>query len=709
MTSEAVELEPAGGHSPLFGLATTDAVFPAVQRRPSIDAASVVALQRIHGNAHVQRLLAGSTAAPVPAADSAPIRPSSEDEHKSLGDIATGGAFGNRAKGRLLRQAKPDDLEARSSTDTANRFDPDSGQPPVHPHSPAIAQAKRKASPAGDIDEQEPDRLANPVVATPPGVMATPVAIGSRTAASSLLRQPTKTKKPAIPLVDDVWKSLLAFSARATPELSRVDKNLTGYLKRYDLAHASFIAVLSEAKKEADERQRWGDLTLGIIIGTGVGLATGGLYTATSVVGKIIYEATGEGAEAGIAGALGGSSSPDFTPPAELNADKVARGYLEKLRHAWKALALTLSAGLAFSKHRDALRDAASGTGPSPKGGAPQPAASKVESDLKRLKEALVVADKALTTFLTTSDTPLLLRDQRAIEQDIWIAWMSRSTENGSAALGDGPIGRKAKELAILGRLVPSSRGFMGRELVEYARNEKARVEQVGHVGVVIVPPTFAFGRASQGVVHIRHDASAAVGRADQTGPEQYSKITWQSRTYLRPGEVVMATSTTPDGLDVKRLGVSLTVAKAERTAAFQLLGIREGDYHPEAAEMVRGPVLIAVSMVNDELRLGYPAGEFKDALRPSSSEDGVLVSEADGTKLILFAPLMPGGIGEARAMRRRSGASRVVAINVGPVRVMEYREEGVVMTERSDSHSLAEEIRDARRAIGRGGRAAKR
>jgi hypothetical protein len=72
--------------------------------------------------------------------------------------------IGNQAVQRLLGQAEPDDLEARSSTKEVTRFAHDFSQIPVHAKSPASVQAKLTVSSPGDIYEQEADRVSEQVM-----------------------------------------------------------------------------------------------------------------------------------------------------------------------------------------------------------------------------------------------------------------------------------------------------------------------------------------------------------------------------------------------------------------------------------------------------------------------------------------------------------------------------------------------------------------
>ena len=516
-----------------------------------------------------------------------------------------------------------------------------------------------------------------------------------------LRRQPagTKPEKRAVKtpqeLTEQIWTSLLAFSARTTPELVRVGKSVEAYLKRYDAAHAVFAARLSEAQREAAEREKWERVMVGIIIGTGVGLAASELYTATTLVGKLLYKVVGGSISAGIGQVVGGSATIDFTPPPELNNDKVARGHLERLLEAWRALALMQAATLAFSPFRDAQRDAPRGDKPSTKGG-PAPAATSIDDELERLSAALANTDAALNRFLTTVDTPVLSRDQITIEQDIWIAWMAQSSSNANTAMGDNPISRRLNELRIWGRLLHEGEGLNYR-LLGAAQEEQERVKRIGHVGVVIVPPQAPVrGVEKPGVVRLRGDAYSAVGRADAnpTGSLEYVKAVAAPGTFLMPGEVVMAKSTTPSGLVVERLGPSLAVGDYERVAALQILGIKEKSYLPEAAEALYQFMGVVFQQLDHEMR--------EAMLQTNRSDDGVLVTEADGTKLVLVAPLTSAGLKGAALRRDHSGAALVIAVEVDPQKQLAgpvYFGAGIIMMNYADARVVADQIRGAHRA----------
>lgn len=547
-----------------------------------------------------------------------------------------------------------------------------------------------------------------------PGIIALQAAAGNHAVASVLQRKRDKPKKPETrvirgphELAEDVWQSLLAFSARATSEQSRVEKSLKGYLDRYDAAYRSFSGRLSKGQQEAAAREKWSDAMAGIVIGVGVGLAAGGLYTATTMIGKMLYEAMGEGSELLLAKAAGGSSAVDFAPPPDLNADKVARGHLETLLAARQAVDIISAAIPAFSPHRDKLW----GINPSAKGGAPRSSPSiksgtpksgpALEQELGRLKAGLDAADQALAIFLATMDTPLLDREQLTLEQDIWIKWMSRQRGNaGLAIAGDGAVADRLKELRILGRIAPGH-PIGGEEAFKLLWEELERMEWIGQLLVVIVPPRppTGKGRLRIGMARLRHDAYAAAGRADPrpSATPEYVQIGWEPQTYLRPGEVVMVRSTTSSGLVVDRVGASLPVVQDERDSALRLLGVKEDEYRPEIVETL-GP------LVQDAVAGGM---RYEPPLKLVFSEDGVLVSEKDGTKLVLFTFTDFDFVG-AGIRRERVGAPRVVAADLEG-KVEEFRVAGIVVTGRLDHEFILNEIRAARRGEAQSTTAVKR
>jgi hypothetical protein len=557
---------------------------------------------------------------------------------------------------------------------------------------------RRAREPSSAPQDAERDGRPSPSVAvsSPPDVIALQATAGNQAVTSMLQRQPRKPDPAARAQADaaeEVWTSLLAFSARATPEMSKVKRNVTSYLKRYDAAWGEFAGRLSKSQQQAAAREKWADVMKGIVIGVGVGLASGGLYTAVTLVGKVAYEAAGEGAEAAIGGAAGGASAVDFTPPAELQNDKVARGHLEKLLEAFEALTLIQAASLAFSRRRDQLRDAANGVEPA-KGALPP--ATNLQADLRRLKTALAAADQALTTFLTTASNPVIDRDQKSLEQDLWIKWVSQKEAHAGVALDDDDAaGARMQELGIFSRLVRDREPFNAEALTGYAREEKGRLEKLGRLGVVVVPPRPNTGRGDlqMGAVRLRRDAYPAAGRTDPQQPDagEYVKVAWEARTYLRPGEVVMIKGTTNAGMTVERVGPALPVGEDERKAAEGMLGLRKGEYEAEAVAALGGSVGSAVAWgMKDE----------PPPLKLTHSEDGVLVSEEDGTKLILFGPHSDLDWTALKARKQRTGAPKIVAIEIaGGRKVDEWRQADLVVTGRTDHEFIRQEIRAARKA----------
>jgi hypothetical protein len=497
---------------------------------------------------------------------------------------------------------------------------------------------------------------------------------------------------------EETWTSLLEFSNRATPALTRVGKNIRQYLDTYDTAYAAFTSRLEKAEQEEAKRQKWEHVMMAIMIGTGVGLAAGELYVAATIVRKIAYEAAAKTIEVGIEKNVGSSSPVDFKAPAELNNDKVARGYLDKLVSAWEAVAVVQAAALAFSPLRDKLRDAER----SRVGGGK----SSLEADpnltqkLEQLGKGLATAETALSTFITTCDIPFLFRGQDTIEQDLWIAWMAQSTANAGETLRkDETIGSRTEKLKVLGRVMPEGEYFDAESLAKHAKEEKARVAQIGKVGVIVIPPRFdrQAGREYLGILHMRPDAYAAVGRKDPRsgGADSYQKVVvWDERAYFRPGEVVMVITTKATGLRVERHGgKTLSVSNDERQTALRMLGITEPEYRPEAGEALWSVVMYAV-------------GEFKDVKPPlqmTKSEDGVLVSEANGTKLLLVAPRTSDAIAGAQERQKRLQVPKVIVVALAPGGpIEETRRDGIIVTANASAHFIAQEIRESRRTSGR-------
>ena len=526
---------------------------------------------------------------------------------------------------------------------------------------------------------------------------------GAHAPGKLLLRQPDGSKqaqeesRTGSPKVDEVWQSLLNFSSRATPAVVGAARRMNTYLSVYDSAYATFAKTLEQAKKDVEKQAKWADLVMGIVIGTGVGLAAGSLYEATSLVGKIVYEATGEGVEAGAAGlmGLGAPANPDFKPPDDLNNDKIARGYYEKFMQAALSIMVMQNAALVFTRHRDTLISKAAG------GKGDKTPQAKIMAEIEGLEKAVNQADQALKLFLTTADTPILDRDQTTVEQDIWISWMGRSNENANAVLGDGPIAQRLGELHIWTRYLTEGGGL--NDSSKEAQEEDQRIHQIGKVGVVIVPPTYRQNQRNperMGVIRFRHDGYAAAGRADPdpSGSEEYAKINYAPDQYIEPGEVVMASSTKPPALNIQRLGPTLAVSKEEREAGYKVLGISAAEYVPEMADALTNIVFSAENVLYQEEAYHYSIEDRPPPFKKTLSEDGILLSGANGKKLILFTVRTNNDLVAALLRKDKTGAAMVVAVNLDPKeKIDEFEMTSALITNHTDAAFLAEVMRPFR------------
>jgi hypothetical protein len=328
------------------------------------------------------------------------------------------------------------------------------------------------------------------------------------------------------------------------------------------------------------------------------------------------------------------------------------------------------------------------------------------------LEAGLVRAERALAVFLATVDTPVLKRSQRTIESDIWIRWMSLSESNARA---QGAIGEREREVGVWGAL--EGEGGWNWDPQAAAKQHVERLSELGRVGVVVVPP-YSRDRQLPGAIHMRADAYQVVGRQQPpaTGAPEYARIPWQAQQFFRSGEVVTLEDTVPDthhrdatirstgGFVAKRLGQSLPVDAREREAAFAFLDI-PASYYPrpgstamgsEGYELAPERAYPFTGAVHDALRT------VRDSLVARESEDGVLVTEADGTGLVLFTPYL--SFGDAKAAGARTGARRVVAVDLDPNSTMQgWAADDVVVTKAHDGASFAAQIMGVRALLGRG------
>jgi hypothetical protein len=509
-------------------------------------------------------------------------------------------------------------------------------------------------------------------------------------------KSPRVTLDPGLAQVEEVWTQLRDFELRAVPQLKAVGGRIDSFLTDYDQAYSAVTRLLEQAKEDAKQDEKWG-IALGIIIGVGVGLAGGELFTAASLLGKVVAEFVGESIEGGAAQVLAPpATNVDYTLSSEVNNDKIARAHERELRKAWEAVALVGAAGYEFSKRRDELRDGAK------TGAARLTPADK--SKLQRLRSGIASADKALRIFVATFDTAVLQRSERQLERDLWIRWMSQSRHNSSAALSS-TLSKRLTELGVWLDLGDTMQ--VGN--FEAAQKRVAGLEQIGLIGVVVVPPSEASNMTVThfGMVHIRADAYAAVGRQQPTKAkgEQYVKILWQPDQYLRTGEVVMIEDHQPmfhgykeGGLIVKRMNAELSVDAKERTAAFAEKGVPPQSWYPDPKSRVLGKdwyltpggsPLRAAGLGQVVIRA---VEQLDRSLVVSMSEEGVLVSDASGKALVLFTAYV--SFGDAKRALTRMACQRVVAVDLNPnSQIADFGDAQVLVTRKLEEQVATAQI----------------
>ena len=494
--------------------------------------------------------------------------------------------------------------------------------------------------------------------------------------------------------LEPVWNGLLGFSKTAMPELRRVAQYTRWHLERYDKAWASFSKQLSAAQRAAAEREKWNDAVKGILVGTGIGLAAGTLYSATKLLGKVLYEAVGETAELGVGSQIDTATGVDFAPP-EATADKEARKHLDSLFQGAMGVAGIQAAALAYSPRRDQIRDGADKRPSLTKGEWKPITAAHVRTEIGELKRGLGGAEAAFASFVRTMDSPVMRRSETLLEQDLWVTWMSKRPENANQILGDEDLAKYLQNIGVLGRIAGQGQGLTG-QVHDLAQAELKRMGTVGRMGVVVVPPRRP-GHVrgwDRGVIKLRHDAYAAAGRPDPDpkAAEEHRLITWAQGAYLRPGEVVMVTGTTNAAVGVERMGREVGVTDQERASAMQFAGIEPATYVPEAADQIM-PV-VAGGVAYDP--------ELKGRVKLAATHDGVLVSDVDGARLVLICPMTDPWLADARTRRARSGAARAVVVKLDPggIPAFDYRDGQVTLTTNSGSSGLAAEIRTTRAEV---------
>jgi hypothetical protein len=524
-----------------------------------------------------------------------------------------------------------------------------------------------------------------------------------------------------------VWQSLLAFDKRAPAAVHVTLVAVQDYIAHYDRAFASFKARLAEGEREKAASEKWRDVMWTIAIGAALGVGAASLLEAckslkhaveASQLLELGFETAVHSADAAADAGVGqlreaaSSEGPEFKAPHELEADYVARGYWEQVAKVSDVVSLTGSAVSDLSPVRDGLR-----------AGYPAGKSAQISAWLNHVADAIAAADRSVTLFRTAVDTPLLLRTDDQISQDLWIRWMAESAANAEWA---GP-----RQPGLNRRLVPGK--WQEKELVDLARDEVERLNLIGRLGVVMVPPRATPRGESDyfypGVVRLRHDAYQAAGRLEPKQPEPetlpgimsqaaggdepFVEIAWEDQTYLRTGEVVLIYGTSARGVLAHRFGrgpMSLTVSKNERTWAFGMLGIEQPEYfHPEATQRLYTAVLAAAN----EYQLPYVSGTAGSDISTArleviETEDGVMVVDRGlagppGRPIALFAPLASerteSDLQVAQERRKRTGVSKVIAIDLryDPNRMdrqQEIREPGVVLISLQDV-DLRKELRD--------------
>jgi hypothetical protein len=528
-------------------------------------------------------------------------------------------------------------------------------------------------------------------------------------------REPKVTVDKVAAKVDQVWADLLALAKREAHGLDSANKRIRYYLERYDRAYDSFTDWLKNAKEESEAFDKWKDVMADIVVGAALGTGAGELFEAATLAGKIVEEVVVHSVEAGaVAGGERvfeslGTPKPDFTPPPEVSADKVARGYLDKLSDAWRAFALLESGALELSPTRDALRDAAGarGRGASPKPKLNVEGLTATMKSLDKLSRAIADTDRKLAQFLTRVDTPLLGRSQTEIEQDLFIKWMALSSANAEAFYAS----KLATGLEMWKRLSPfidyREELHWGVHPRMYAQLEAARIQHIGEIGVVVLPPRTRVYPPYEpgfrpGIVHLRPDLSALQNVTDDES--RYVEIAYSERTYLRPGEVVVMQTTSPRGLVPKRLDRSVSVSQGERSIALRKVGLKEGQFEPEAVEALLGPVERAITgyVLRAEYESkGSPTIEggrrWTPRVATQETDDGVLViDQLYRQKIVLFTPRTDDTVRNAAAQRARTGVPRIVAIELDPAErdhFQEIRTFSLVVTGHADLQFIADEI----------------
>jgi hypothetical protein len=550
------------------------------------------------------------------------------------------------------------------------------------------------------------------------------VVLGKNAAGTVLQRQPARP--PSAESIDALWTDLHNFHTHGNQALAGVSTHIRGYyIPNYDGAYNSVVQRLSSAQRKEAEREKW-KMALEVVAAVGIGLAGGELLEAGELLRETVNELVKKATEIGAVEALSQPESKvDFGLPPEVNNDREARGYLDQLVQAWQGMDEIAEAVLQFdTRVHQAERRPAPASGHH-SGAHPSAAEPLNSEDVLRVRQRLTNAQGKLALFISTVDTPALERTQRQIEIDLWIRWISQSEANAIVAQGE-EIAAHLHDIGAWNDLgdfeVTSSDSS---DLVHVAKLQMEQLNQLGRVGVVVVVPFWSINRSYplRGAVHVRADAYQAAGRVEppQNGAPPFVAIEWQEGAHLLTGDVVVLAGTSPGqryrhtdygyyytdqagGLLPKRLGPLLPVDPSERAAALTFLGEHASDYPPVGSAVVGERTDVgtlpdrARPLVSDVWN-AVEGLHVQPPLVVSESEEGVMVSEADGTRLVLFTVYTSWG--EAKKAKERTGVRRVVTVELYPNNTFEdFDDQDVVVTRHAN---YAAQISAVRALLGRG------
>jgi hypothetical protein len=395
------------------------------------------------------------------------------------------------------------------------------------------------------------------------------------------------------------WAKLDAFVRKAKTDLLEAEKKIAAFLGTYEQAYKSFSSVLEKAKKAREERESYVDIGLGILIGTGLGLAGGALFETAEGIAKIAAEAGGEVAEAIVDSITKPDRPVSFEAPANLNPELIAKQEWQQIAQAWKGTALINGAIVDFATYKQAVttiglkleRPLLSERNTSGLDDFTKSVRGLEKQDPSLEIERLVdSADAELGRFVSAARSPRLARDVHATEQDIWIQWISQlpldavhetldedTIENYLAQIGVLEMGEWEKETAKdwLGVEIPPSRlgvdfgawtsGADTFDAYKASVKQQGAIESIGRLGVAVTSIAAGF----VGYVRMRHDAYYDVPESDPdpSAPERYLRAT-PAGMPATPGQVVRVVDASAKG--------AIVVAYTEGAAGRRLISISD-------------------------------------------------------------------------------------------------------------------------------------